>query len=226
VARNVAATLRTTLTLIVPFALLLPVIALDVSNLVWGYGAARANVPDFAASLALFAPGLVFFTVHYLMLRGFYALERTRTVFWVQCVVAATNIVLAVVLTASADPSRTAPGLVLAYAGSYLVGAVGSYWLLRSMLGGLRTPELVRFLVRVLIAAGLATGAAWAMRYGVDLLWPVDGTKARAVVLLAATGLLDGVVFLGVARALRIREITGILDLVSRRMGRRAPHSM
>ena len=30
------------------------------------------------------------------MLRGFYALERTRTVFWVQCVIAATNIALAV----------------------------------------------------------------------------------------------------------------------------------
>ncbi len=47
-------------------------------------------------SLALFAPGLVLFTTHYLMLRGFYALERTRTVFWVQCVIGATNITLAV----------------------------------------------------------------------------------------------------------------------------------
>ena len=44
------------------------------------------------------AAACVFFTVHYLMLRGFYALEPTRTVFWIQCGVAATNIVVAVVL--------------------------------------------------------------------------------------------------------------------------------
>src|SRR5665648_234495 len=93
VVRNVAATLRTTLALIVPFALLLPVIALDLRNLVFGYSADKDSFRDFAASLALFAPGLVFFTTHYLMLRGFYALERTRTVFWVQCVISATNIV-------------------------------------------------------------------------------------------------------------------------------------
>ena len=86
VARNVASTLRTTLALIVPFALLLPLVAHDVSNLIWGYAAAKNTFDDFAVALALFAPGLVFFTSHYLMLRGFYALERTRTVFWVQCV--------------------------------------------------------------------------------------------------------------------------------------------
>ena len=40
---------------------------------------------------------------HYLVLRGFYALERTRTVFFIQCAVAATNIVAAVVLVARTD---------------------------------------------------------------------------------------------------------------------------
>src|SRR4051794_41178267 len=127
VGRSVGSTLRTTYALIVPFALLLPVIALDLSTVMIGYGAGRQSVRDFALALALFAPGLVFFTTHYLMLRGFYALERTRTVFYVQCAVAATNIVLAVLLTRSVSPSGTAPGLVLAYAGSYLVGALTSY---------------------------------------------------------------------------------------------------
>ena len=105
-----ASTLRTAYALIIPFAVLLPVIALDLSNTIFGYGAGRPSVPAFAVALALFAPGLVFFTTHYLMLRGFYALERTRTVFWVQCVIAATNIVLAVALTRAVPPSGTAPG--------------------------------------------------------------------------------------------------------------------
>ena len=82
---------------------------------------------SYAPSLALFGIGLVFFTVHYLMLRGFYALERTRTVFWIQCAVSATNIVVALVLVGLAADGRfaglhsatlatalVAPGLALA----------------------------------------------------------------------------------------------------------------
>ncbi len=234
VARSVASTLRTTYTLIIPFALLLPLIALDLSNLMVGYGAGRASVPDFAVALALFAPGLVLFTTHYLMLRGFYALERTRTVFWVQCVIAATNIVLAIVLTAQVPPSGTAPGLVIAYAGSYLVGAVGSYSLLRRVLGGLETPVLVRFLVRLLIAAGVAAAVAWAVKYGVQQVWdPVrevratgsscaggGGGKLQALGLLAVTALVDVGVFLAIARVLRISEVTSVMGLLTGRLRR------
>jgi putative peptidoglycan lipid II flippase len=218
VARNVASTLRTTLALIVPVAVLLPLVAGDVSNLIWGYGAARATYEDFAVALALFAPGLVLFTTHYLMLRGFYALERTRTVFWVQCVIAATNIGLAVALTSSAAPENTAPGLVIAYGGAYAVGALGSYLLLRHVLGGLETPALLRFLARLAAAAGLAGAAGWAVLLLVDALWP-DDTKVRALVALGSVGVATGLVYLGLARVLRLREVNEVVALVTRRRG-------
>ena len=232
VARSVASTLRTAYAVIIPFALLLPLIAEDLSNVIFGYGAARGNVPDFATSLALFAPGLVLFTTHYLVLRGFYAMERTRTVFWVQCVVGATNIVLALAVTARLDAAGTAPGLVLAYAGAYLVGSVASYSLLRRVLGGLETPVLVRFLVRLLIAAGLATAIAWAARYGVRELWPTVGStdrgpgptsgsaKVQAIVMLGGSGLLDVLVFLGLARLMRITEVTDVIGALTGRLRR------
>ena len=98
VARNLSATLRTALTVVVPFAALLPVVAPDIANVVWGHGAASVSYENAVPTLSLFGAGVVFFTVHFLMLRGFYALEQTRTVFWIQCAVAATNIVSAVVL--------------------------------------------------------------------------------------------------------------------------------
>jgi putative peptidoglycan lipid II flippase len=228
VARSVASTLRTAYAVVIPFALLLPLVAVDVSNLVFGYGAARLHVHDFAVSLALFAPGLVLFTTHYLVLRGFYSLERTRTVFWVQCVIAATNIGLAVALTRDVSPADTSPRLVMAYAGSYLVGAVASYSLLRRVLGGLQTPVLVRFLVRVLLAAALAAGVAWLAKHGLQQLWP-DATglaatsrsgKLQAVTVLAVTGLVDAAVFLAAARMMRIAEVTSVLALLTRRLHR------
>ncbi|NUR07123.1 MAG: murein biosynthesis integral membrane protein MurJ [Nocardioidaceae bacterium] len=227
VGRTVASTLRTAYALIVPFALLMPVMALDLADVIFGYGAAGDSVADFAVALSLFAPGLVLFTMHYLMLRGFYALERTRTVFWVQCVIAGTNIVLAVVLTGGVSPAGTAPALVAAYVGSYLVGAVGSYTLLRHVLGGLETPALFRFLARLLLAAAVAAGAAWAVRTGVAQVWPAaDGSgpggsgKVAAFVMLVLTGAVDAGVFLGLARLLRITEVTSIVALVTSRLRR------
>jgi len=220
VARGVSSALRTTLTLIIPFALLLPLIAYDLSNLVFGWLAAAEAFPDYAQPLSLFAFGLVFFTVHYMMLRGYYSLERTRTVFWVQCVIAVANIALAIVLTRMLSAEHTASALVLAYGGAYAVGALTSYTLLRHLLGGLETPVLIRFLARLLLAAGVATSLTWAGQYAIHHLWPTDDSKLQAVVMLVATTGLDVVLFLALARVMRIAEVTSVMDLVSNRLRR------
>ena len=202
-----------------PFALLLPVVATELSDVIWGYGAAEATSANYAPTLALFAPGVLFFTVHYLMLRGFYALERTRTVFWVQCLIAAVNISLAVLLVGRTDAVFTSPALVLSYAGAYAVGAVASYSLLRHLLGGLRTPALVRFGVRMLLTAGpaalVAWGAAWALH---TTLGDHLDSKAGSVLFLAAVGLVDGVAYLLLARLLRLTEVTEVVETVTRRL--------
>ncbi len=219
-AQQVAGTARTALAFIVPFAMLLPAIALPLSNVVWGYAAASETYSDFAPSLAIFAPGLVVFTVHYLMLRGFYALERTRTVFWVQCGIAATNIALAVLVTSNVGPADTAPGLVAAYAGSYAVGAVASYLLLRHVLGGLDTRALARFGLRIVVAGGLAGLAAWGWRVGLGSVWETGDGKVQALTLVGSTALVDLAVLVVVSRALRIREVGEVVGLVSRRLRR------
>jgi putative peptidoglycan lipid II flippase len=218
VARNVASTLRQTLALIVPVAVLLPLIAHDAARLVWGHGAASESYDAVGTAIALFAPGLVLFTSHYLLLRGFYALERTRTVFWVQCVIAATNIALALVLTAGTPPDDTAFGLVLAYGGAYLVGVVGSYLLLRHVLGGLDTPLLVRFLVRVVLAVALAALVGWGVRLGVAAVVPAG--DLRALVSVALVTLAGAAVYLLVSRVLRITEVTAVVGLFTSRLGR------
>ena len=219
VGRNIAATLRTTLALIVPVAAVLPLVSLDVANLIWGYAAASETYEDFAVALSLFAPGLVFFTSHYLVLRGFYALERTRTVFWVQCVIAAVNIGLAVTLVRAADPESTAPGLVTAYAGAYAVGAVASYLLLRHVLGGLETPQLLRFLLRLAVATGGAVAVGWAVRAGLEAVWSGD-SKVQALTGVLVVGGAAAATYLLLSRALRIPEVTAVMGLVRRGRGR------
>ncbi len=216
-ARTLNETLRSALAIVIPFALLLPLIAMDLSNVIWGHGAAADTYPLYAPSLSLFGAGLIFFTVHYLMLRGFYALERTRTVFWIQCAVATTNVVAAVVLVRATNANHTSPSLVLAYTASYLVGSAISYAVLRRLLGGLQTPALARFLVRVAAAAlgsaAVAAGAAYLLHQVADHpSWPV-----AALWVLVITG-VDVVVFLVLARLLRLREVTILVDTVTARL--------
>ena len=213
--------LRSALSVVVPFALLLPVVARDTAHVIWGYGAGRDTYQNFAPTLALFGIGLVFFTVHYLMLRGFFALEQTRTVFWIQCVIALTNIAAAVLLVREATAAQTSPALVLAYAAAYLVGAAVSSGVLARTLGGIGVRSLVRFLVRLVLVAVLSTtaavGAAWLLRgLGED--------PALVVALLRAVAVtaVDVGVFLLLARLFRLQEVTAVLDTVARRLPSRS----
>ena len=86
VGRTVGSTLGTALALVLPFAVLLPVVADDVANGLFGCGRDRPGAAR--ADPRALRPGLVPFTVHYLMQRGFYSLEATRRVFFIQCAVA------------------------------------------------------------------------------------------------------------------------------------------
>ncbi len=215
----VSSTLRSAWALVIPVAALLAVMSLDVANVIWGYGSAAADFANFAPSLALFGIGLVLFTAHYLMLRGFYALEQTRLVFFIQCGIAVTNIAAAVLLTRSSTPAETAPRLVIAYACSYAVGALTSYVVLSRTVGGLDGRRLVRFLARLTIAIGLSTAAAWGLRQGMAEILPGDG-KLHAIIDLAVVGTLFLGLYLGLARLLRISEVTDVMRLLTRRLGR------
>jgi putative peptidoglycan lipid II flippase len=216
-ARSLSDTLRTALAVVIPFALLLPLTAMDLSHLIWGYGAAADSFDLYAPSLALFGGGLVFFTVHYLMLRGFYALELNRTVFWIQCAVAATNIVAAVLLVGAVDAEHTSPALVIAYTASYLVGSVLSYAVLRHRLGGLRTPTLVRFLLRLGIAVAVSTAAATGTAYLLHLV-DDDPSWAVAAVWVVFIGAVDLAVLVPMAHLLRLREVTTVIETVTSRV--------
>ncbi|QWC86393.1 murein biosynthesis integral membrane protein MurJ [Nocardioidaceae bacterium] len=220
VGRGVSSTMRSAYALVVPFVLLLPLIAPHLANLAWGWGQSaedyRAGIP----TLQLFAIGMFFFTAHYLVLRGFYALEQTRRVFWVQCVIAVVQVGAAVLLTASGPASQTAARLVVAYSLAYAVGAVLSFAVLSREIGGLQAARLVRFGVRVGLAAGIATAVVALVALGLDQVWDGD-SKLRAVVLLGSFGLLQLSVFGLLARLMRVEEVTTVLDLLLSRVRRR-----
>jgi len=216
-AGSLSATLRAALVVIVPFVALLPVIAPDLTRVIFAHGAAAEGAVDtYVPTLSLFGLGILFFTFHYLVLRGFYALELNRTVFFVQCGVAATNIVAAVVLVGATSAKNTSPALVIAYAASYVVGATVSYLLLQHLLGGLRSRRLLTFGGRLLIATGLATALTFPVAQVLDGLADDPGTLVAAV-RLVCVGAVDVLLFMVLARLLRISEVNQVLATLTRR---------
>jgi putative peptidoglycan lipid II flippase len=222
-AGTLVATIRTALVVVVPFALLLPLIALPMSQVLWGHGAGAEVYQRFEPTIALFGFGVVFFTIHYLTLRGFYALELNRTVFLIQCVIAAVNITAAIVLVGRAGPEETSPMLVLGYTAAYGVGSLLSFTVLARRLGGLQAGPLLGFAARLVVASAIGTGVAWLVHLGLDELLeqaPGAGGWWWAAVEVAALGLVTVAVVVLLARVLRLHEVTTVIDTVSARLRR------
>ena len=217
-ASTLSSSLRTALALVIPFAALLPIIALDLASLVFRVGAASTTYQDYAPTIRLLGISLVFFTAHYLIARGYYALERTRTVFWIQCAITVVNIVAAVALVRETSAQNTTPALAVAYTAAYAVGAVLAFIILARILGGLETPRLVRFLIRTTLAAGIASAVAWPVSLGVTEILGDDRSKVAAVVYLAVVAGTHGLVFLGAARAMRVTEVTELVGWATSRI--------
>ena len=228
-ATTLGSTLRTALAVVVPFAALLPSIALPLAQVIWGHGATKDYYYRFEPSMVLFGLGVVAFTVHYLVLRGFYALEHNRTVFLVQCVIAATNIGLAVLLTGLVDPWDTAPMLVLAYTGAYAVGgALSSVVLVRLLRrgghpagGGARAWR--GYVLRLVAAAVVVYAVARFVDIVVgDTIGELTATPGWvwAGVELVVVSAGAGAALLAAARVLRIDEVNDVVGTVLARVRR------
>ncbi|WP_313407321.1 murein biosynthesis integral membrane protein MurJ [Aeromicrobium sp.] len=215
---ELARTLRLALMLIAPIGVAIACLGLPVASVLAGFGAARGNTDAIGTTISAFALALVMFSVHYIVLRGFYALEDTRTPFWIQAVIAATNIGLAVLVTRNAPPIEVSTRLALAYGLAYTVGLAVSATLLSRRIGSLADHETVRFVVRLAITC-LATAAVmlagrWAWTTFVDggELSPISA--AGELVLVGLAGAATTVL---VSRLLRIEELRYVVTTVLRR---------
>ncbi len=166
-----------------------------------------------ADTLVAFAVGLLPFSIYLFAMRAFYARHDTFTPFWLNCIENAVNIVLAFPLYAWLG----IPGLALAFALAYFVGAGVTLGVLRVRLGGIDGARVASSLTRI-VAAGVVVGAvSWAI--GELVGWSSTRDAIVAVVAGAAAG---GVVYLGVLTLLRVEELAALAALVPARL---RPHA-
>lgn len=180
-------------------------LARPVVDLFLRHGALRSSAAHTTADLiALFAIGLPAFSGYLLMVRGYTAMQDTRTPFLVNSLENLLNVVLALALY----PSMGVRGLALAFSLAYIVAFVVTAVGLSRRVDGLGRSHVVRSTVRIAIATAIMAGVVAV----VDRLAP----GGRGVVL-AARVLVDvavGVaVFAGAGKAFRVSELTDLLQL-------------
>jgi putative peptidoglycan lipid II flippase len=214
--------MRICLAVIVPVAALLAALSVPLVALLFDHGAASGQTGVLALTLMALVPGLIAFTVHYLVLRGFYALQDTRTPFFVQLWVSGTMVVSALLIAGFAPPRATVL-LAIGYSVAYVVGASVSLRSLSRRLDGLRRLPLLVHILRLAVPAGFAAGLAYAVATLLDDV--LDGLPRWLGDLLsvAAGGTAGLLAFVGIAYMIGISEVREAVVLTRRRLGRSRP---
>ena len=136
--------------------------AYPIVTVIAGYGSGKDNLTLMSYTLMTLALGIVPFTIQYFQLRTFYAFEDTRTPFFLQCVIAATNIAAAVIgVRVILDAAHLRfSGVVLgaAYALAYLVAVLMSRPVLRRKVPRVPGAGIGLPLLAMVIAAVLGVG--------------------------------------------------------------------
>ncbi|MFI2648834.1 MULTISPECIES: murein biosynthesis integral membrane protein MurJ [Micromonospora] len=203
-----------------PIAVCYAVLAGPISVVVFRYGAFTGdNAVATSTVLLVAAVGLVPFAISQLFTFAFYALPDTRTPALVNIPVVALRVLLQVGLYLAFSATFAAAGMMLGNAISYVAAAIVSALLLRPRVGRIGLGGIMRTMGRVVIAA---LGAALVGLLVVKLLPgdPAHLSWLAAVVQLVIGGAVIGVTYLGLAMALRIGEITEVVGMVRRRLGR------
>lgn len=219
VAQEMMKTARLALLFLVPAAAAFLALGLPISDLLLGYGRGAADASLVGWTLVMAAIGLVPFTVQFVCLRTYYALEDTRTPFLLQVGIASANAGLAVGLVWwVADPRWVAPMLALAYSAAYLLGVFVSWQFLRRKLPDLSGAELSLHIARLSIGAGVGgTGAYFLGRWLTDAL---NGSFWGNLLAVASGGVLILGTTVVVGKLLRVREMRRLSELVRGRLGR------
>jgi putative peptidoglycan lipid II flippase len=198
--------LRISGVVIVPAAFLFLALGPQISSLLFAHGAAdAASARPLGYMLQAFGLGLIPFSAQYLLLRGFYAFEDTRTPFFMAAWIAGVNIALASACHLLLPARWAVVGMAGAYTLSYVGGLALTAHLLRRRLGGrIDDGGLRRTYVKLVCAAGPAAGLGWAAARACAGLG--SGTWPTAVAL--ATGALATALgYLLLARLMKVNEL-------------------
>jgi putative peptidoglycan lipid II flippase len=217
---DVSAALRGIGLVIVFGAVAIAVVSLPLARV---FESSFPDVVAMAAVLVAFLVGLVPFSALFVVQRAFYALDDTRTPFFVQLVQSGIFVILTLLVGATVPVEWIAVSLALVTSLAGTVQAVLLTVLLRRRLGGMDGGLLVRRYVQYL-AFALVSGVV-----GLLVVWLLGGALPdgfaqsgilEALITIAVAGSVMGAVYLALLTLSRNPDLAAVAGPVLRRFGR------
>ncbi|MCW2829836.1 MAG: mviN [Aeromicrobium sp.] len=210
-------TLRLALVIVVPIAVAVACLGEPAAAMAGAVGSLVGSTAAIGHTVQAFALAMVAFTVHYLMLRGFYANEDTRTPFVIQLVITIVNIVVAIVLVSFVEPDLVATMLALSYGVAYVVGSIVSATLLSRAVGSMMDREMVFFVRRLVVAAALTAFVTIGVSQGLDAAGVEPERAMGGLVTTLVAGVAGALTYIAAAGVLRMDQLGYVVGSVLRR---------
>ena len=225
VGREIGSTMRLAASFIVPIAAILLVTGSGIAVLLFGYGAAiPAQAAIMGQIVSVFMLSLLPFTLFYVLLRGFYALEDTRTPFFITVVFSLIWLALAVPLfrlVGSGGPQVAS--LAFSYGISYWIGMAVAWFILARRIGGLDSARTIRAVARMVGAGAFALLCMLGVRslLSTYVTGPATADKWAVLATVASVAVTGSVAYFVAAWILRISEVSAMMEVVKRKVFKR-----
>jgi len=211
----------------VPIMVLVVVLAVPIVALLYPSGTDPRSIEVSASLLVIMILGLVPFGLDLLCYRMFFALEDGKPTVVMQALLTGIS-ALAGLITVFVNPVWAIGIMAMGQTVGNIVSSGVGLYLLRRRTGSLGLMGSVVTASRVGIAATVAGLFAWAVTVVVHPITAsaIDGSSSVAKRIFASaleiglTSLVFGVIYLGIAHALHVREVRQVSDMVRRRLGR------
>lgn len=170
--------------------------------------------------LLLTALGLPFKSIHFFLIRVFFAEEDTKTPMVIQTMIAAVGVVLAYGLAALLPATQIALGIALLFGVTNIVSAIIAHVLVVRRYGDYGTREVLDTYIRIgwlsVLAGAVGAGVLWLMGgFSGGFAWE---SIISALVTIAVVGAAMSVVFLLLLKAAHLPELENFLGPVARRI--------
>lgn len=207
----------------IPATIGLIILADPIISVLYQHGKFNAyQTMQAAAALRFYAIGLAAYSAMKVLVPAFYALDRRKTPMIVSFIAVGVNLCFNWLFTFRLGWGHR--GLALSTGCVAVTNFLLLYALMRRHVTHLHTGLLVKMLAKVLLA-GVALGAVcWAGQHWLLAQWQVQATGPKALGLFA-TITVGTLAFFAIAAMLRITEVTHVLQLARRKLGRRLPRS-
>ena len=214
---ELSASLRLVAALIIPSAVFLLAAGPWIGSLLYGYGASStAQGAALGGVASMFALGLPAFSLFYVLLRSYYAQENTKTPFMINLGFNGLHIIIGFTLFSLMPQGLQVAGLALGYSISYAITCALTWLRVGKRVPEIRNSGHLRLIVRVTAASIFAAFVSYVLvRFTIT-----NQSELSALRVGLAIGLFTisfSLIYLGLAKVLRISEVAAVLALVRRK---------